>query len=68
MDKTIEVPLRDSYALLISLLHTQHTLKQWRCSCGNLDSMRGCGSIWGKWSCVFKGIEMDKFPSGRGRG
>ena len=39
-----------------------------RFSCGNLDSMRGCGSIWGKWSCVFADGEMDKFPQIGGRG
>lgn len=51
-------------------LHTDKRcmLKPSRFWCGNLDSMRGCGIIWGKWSCVFKGIETDKFPSGRGRG
>lgn len=42
--------------------------KPWRCWCGNLDSRRVGGIIWGKWSCVFKGIEMDKFPSWWGRG
>ena len=42
--------------------------KPWRCWCGNLDSRRVGGIIWGKWSCVFKGIEMDKFPAGWGRG
>lgn len=38
------------------------------CSCGTVDSRRGCGGIWWKWSCVFKGLEMDKFPFGWGRG
>lgn len=43
----------------------------WRrsvCCPRNLDFMRVCGNIWRKCSCVFKIIEMDKFPSGWGRG
>ena len=42
--------------------------KRLRCSCGNLDSRRGCGIFSGKWSCVFAEGEMDKFPQIGGTG
>lgn len=55
-------------ALWTSFLYTRDMSKPPCCSCGKVDSRRGCGGIWWKWSCVFKGLEMDKFPFGWGRG
>ena len=43
-----------------------NTLRQWRFSPGKLDSTGVCGILIGKWSCVFAGSELDKFPQRQG--
>lgn len=40
----------------------RHMWKPWRCYAETL-ILGGLADYLGKWSCVFKGIEMDKFPS-----
>ena len=68
LGRTVMIPPRDDSTLSTSFLYTHHMLRQWRCSCGNLDSRRGCGIFWRKWSCVFPEGEIDKFPQIGGRG
>lgn len=64
----LAIPPRLDSAFRESESQPQHMSKPPCCSCGKVDSRRGCGGIWWKWSCVFKGLEMDKFPFGWGRG
>lgn len=63
LGRTVMIPPRDDSTLSTSFLYTHHMWKPSRFSYGNLDSRRVCGIVSGKWSCVFKGIDMDKFPS-----